>query len=114
MKDEGVIFEQRQRVGSEFVQPGIPQNQWRLWAPRGLLLPQNVGNVVGAEGASGGSFFDGASHGFGTILADEFRYERSCAFAGSACGGFCETFRTAKLLKNYWTSPNQVRREPLR
>lgn len=73
MEDEGVIFEQRQRIGSEFVQQGIAQNQGRLWAPWGLLLAQDIGDVVGAEGAGARSFFDSASHGFGTILTDEFQ-----------------------------------------
>jgi hypothetical protein len=43
MEDEGVIFKQRQRIGSQFVQQGIAQNQRWLWAAWGLLLPQDVG-----------------------------------------------------------------------
>ena len=76
MEDEGVVFKQRQRIGSEFVQQGITQNQRRLRATWGLLLPQDVGDIVGAESARRGSFFDRASHGFWPVLADEFEQFR--------------------------------------
>ncbi len=79
MEDEGVIFEQRQRIGGEFVQQRITQNQRRLRATWGLLLPQDVGDVVGAKGTCRGRFFDGASHGFRSVLADEFEQFRQLA-----------------------------------
>ena len=85
MEDEGVIFEQRQRVCSEFVQEGIAQHQWRLWAPRRLLLAQDISDVVGTEGAGGGGLFDCRSHGFGSILTDEF--QQFCELAGQRAIG---------------------------
>jgi hypothetical protein len=71
VEDEGVICEQRQRIGSEFVQHGITQNERRLRAPRRLLLPEDVGDVVSAKGASCGGFLDRMSDGFGAVLADQ-------------------------------------------
>ena len=72
MEDEGVISEQRQRIGGQFVQQRITQNQWRLRAAWRLLLTKDVGDVVGAKGTCCGSFFNRASHGFRSVLADEF------------------------------------------
>ena len=72
MEDEGVIIEQRQRIGSEFVQHGITQNERWLRASRASLLPKDVCDVVSAKGASCGSFLDRMSNGFGSVLADEF------------------------------------------
>jgi hypothetical protein len=72
VEDEGVICEQRQRIGSEFVQYGITQNERRLRASRTSLLPKDVSDVVSAKRASCGSFLDRMSNGFGSVLADEF------------------------------------------
>src|SRR3982074_555610 len=72
VEDEGVIFEQRQRIGSEFVQHGITQNERWLRAARALLLPKDICDVVSAKGASSGSFLDRMSNGFGSVLADKF------------------------------------------
>ena len=51
--------------------------------PRGLLLAQDVGNVIGAERTGRGSFLDGVGHRFGPVLADEFQQfgqlPRKCA-----------------------------------
>ena len=85
MEDEGVIFEQRQGVCSEFVQQRIAQNQRRLWAPRRLLLAQDIGNVIGTEGAGGRSLFNSGRHGFGSILTDEF--QQFCELTGKRAVG---------------------------
>ena len=79
MEDEGVIFEQGQRIGGEFVQQRITQNQRRLRSAWRLLLPQDVGDIVGAKGTCRGGFFDRASHGFRSVLADEFEQFRELA-----------------------------------
>ena len=71
-KNEGVISQQRERVGDEFIQPRIAEAKRWLFAAWRLLLPQNVGDVIGAESASGGGLVDGAGHGVRTILANEF------------------------------------------
>ena len=72
MEDEGVIVEQGQRIGGEFVQQRIPQNQRRLRAARRLLLAEDVGYVVGAKGMCRGSLFYGARHSSRSVLTDEF------------------------------------------
>src|SRR5262250_2345342 len=67
-KDEGVIFKQRQRIGGEFVEPRIAQHQRRLRTARRLLLPKDVGDVAGAEGARRCSFLDCASYHLRAVL----------------------------------------------
>lgn len=51
--------------------------------PRGLLLAEDVGNVIGAKCAGRGSFRDRVGHRFGSVLADEFQQfdqlPRKCA-----------------------------------
>src|SRR5262249_61992797 len=59
VENEGVILQQRERVGGEIVQPWVAQAEGRLCLSRRLLLAKNVGHVVGAEGAGRGSFVDG-------------------------------------------------------
>src|SRR3984893_13612898 len=59
VKNESVIFQQRQRICSQVVQPWVAQAEGRLCLPGGLLLAQDVGDVLGAEGAGRGSFRDG-------------------------------------------------------
>lgn len=79
MEDEGVVFEQGQRISGEFVEQRIAQHQQRLRATRGLLPAQDVGDVVGAKGMRRGSLFDRTRHGFRSVLADEF--EQFCQLA---------------------------------
>jgi hypothetical protein len=54
-----------------------------LRLPRGLLLAQDVGNVIGAECVDSGSFRDRIGHRFGSVLTDEFQQfgqlPRECA-----------------------------------
>src|SRR4029077_4724975 len=50
-ENEGVIFQQRDGVGGEFVEQRIAQPERWLRATRASLLAQDVGNVVGAESA---------------------------------------------------------------
>lgn len=69
LEDEGVGFEQRQRIGDEFVEQRIAQSQRWLRAA-GRLRAKNVGDVVGAEGARRCSFLDRASHHFRSILTN--------------------------------------------
>src|SRR5471030_626801 len=56
VKNESVICQQRQRICSEFVQSWVAQAERWLCLPGGLLLAQDVGDVVGAEGAGRGAF----------------------------------------------------------
>src|SRR5712692_2709035 len=60
LQNEGVVCEQRQRIGDQFVQQRVAEPERRLFAAGALLLPQDVGDVVSPEGTCGGSFFDGA------------------------------------------------------
>src|SRR5579863_1010202 len=72
-ENEGVVFQQRDRVGGEFVEQRIAQPERRLRTARRSLLAQDVGNVVGAESARGGGFFDSARHILRTVLANQFQ-----------------------------------------
>src|SRR5450759_5336557 len=72
LKNEGVVGEQRQRIGDQLVQPRVAESERRLFPARALLLPQNVGDIVGSEGACRGSFLNGAGHGLGSVLPDQF------------------------------------------
>jgi len=71
-KNESIVSQQREGVGNEIVQPRVTQPDGRLLTARTLLLAQDVGYVVGAEGASGGGFLDRAGDGFGPVLPDQF------------------------------------------
>src|SRR5271165_2851817 len=59
-KNESVVGQQRQRIGRQFVQPRIAETKGRLRPARRLLLAEDVGHIVGAEGASGIRFGEGA------------------------------------------------------
>src|SRR5471030_2196747 len=71
-EDKSVIFKQRDGLGYECVQARISQLQWRLRASWGLLLAQNVGDVVGAKSSCPSRFLDCARNWFGPILAYQF------------------------------------------
>ena len=60
-------------IGGQFVQQRIAQPKRRLRTSRRLLLAQDVGDVIGAESARRGGFFDGAGHGFRAVLPDQFQ-----------------------------------------
>src|SRR6202167_6414046 len=72
-ENEGVIFQQRDRGGGEFVEQRIAQPERRLRAARASLLAQDVGNIVGAESTGRGGFFDSAGHILGAVLPDQFQ-----------------------------------------
>ena len=72
-ENEGVVFQQRDRVGGEFVEQRIAQPERRLRTSRRPLLAQDVGDVIGAESASRGGFFDSAGHIFRAVLPDQFQ-----------------------------------------
>src|SRR5260370_10669378 len=105
LQNEGVVSQQRQRVGDEFIQPRIAEAKRLLFAAWALLLPQNVGDVIGAESAGGGGLLDGAGHGVGTVLANELKQFRDLARQGAiAIGnvaeiGFQRRFRTESIEK---------------
>src|SRR5260370_32185790 len=46
VKNESVVFQQRQRICSEFVQPRVAQAEEWLRLPGRLLLAQDVGDVI--------------------------------------------------------------------
>src|SRR5260370_31717245 len=72
-EDEGVIVQQGDGVGGQFVQQRIAQPERRLrtaWRP---LLTQDVGNVIGSESACRGSLFDSAGHILRAVLPDQFQ-----------------------------------------
>ena len=65
MKNESVVFGQRQRIGGEFVQFRVFEAKRRLHGSRRLLLAEDVGDVIGAEGAAGMGFRESRGDGFG-------------------------------------------------
>ena len=71
MKNESVVFGQRERIGGELVEGRIAQAEGRLCFPAHLLLAENVGDVIGAEGAGRMRFGKRRGDGFGAILPDE-------------------------------------------
>ena len=72
LQDEGVVSSQRERVGGQLIQLRLPEAHRRLHLTPGLLLAQNVGDVIGAEGASCVSFLHRAGDRFRTVVANEF------------------------------------------
>src|ERR1035441_3111482 len=54
LQNEGIVRQQRYRIGGEFIQPRIAEAKRWLFAAWTLLLPQNVGDVIGSESTSGG------------------------------------------------------------
>jgi hypothetical protein len=71
LQDEGVISSQREWVGGEVVQLRLTEaNRWLYLAPR-ILLAENVGDVIGAEGACRVSSLDRARYGLRAVVANE-------------------------------------------
>ena len=74
-----------------------------MFAAWALLLPQNVGDVIGAESAGGGGLLDGAGNGVRTVLANQFKQFRDLTRQGAvAVGnvaeiGFQRRFRTESI-----------------
>jgi len=60
-------------IGDQIVQPRVAQAEGRLCLSRKLLLAENIGHVIGAERAGGGSFLDGIGHRLGSVLADQLQ-----------------------------------------
>src|SRR6266702_4600232 len=73
VKNEGVVLEQRQGVGGQVVQQRIAQTKRWMWPARTLLLPEDVGDVIGAERPSCGSFLNGSGYRLRPILSDQFQ-----------------------------------------
>jgi hypothetical protein len=71
IKNESVISQQRNGISNEFVQMRIAQFERWLRPRRGLLLTQDVGDIIGAKSACGGCLLDGRRYRFGSILADQ-------------------------------------------
>ena len=71
LQNETVVGSQRERIGGEFIQLRLPEANRRLHVPRSLVLAQNVGDVIGAEGAGAMSFLDGGGDRLGTVVANQ-------------------------------------------
>src|ERR1017187_3760304 len=61
-KNEGVVFQQRDGIGDEFVEERVAQPKRWLWSARRSLLAQDVRDIVGAESAGGSGLFDSDGH----------------------------------------------------
>src|SRR5438876_9432794 len=87
VKNEGVVFEQRQGVGGQVVQQRIAQTKRWLWPARTLLLPEDVGDVIGAERPSCGSFLNGSGYRLRHILSDQFQQSGKLSRPGTIAIG---------------------------
>src|SRR5271165_1109555 len=71
-KNEGVVFQQRDRVCNKLVEQRIAKPERWLWSARRSLLAQDIGDIVGAERPCGCGFFDSDGHILGAVLPYEF------------------------------------------
>src|SRR5580693_1853039 len=76
LENEGVVFQQRDRVGGEFVEQRIAQSKWRL-------LAQDVGHIIGSISASLRGTSDCVGHVFGTVLTNQFEQFLDLAMQGT-------------------------------
>ena len=72
MKNESVVVGQRNRIGGQVIQLGLFEAERRLNLATGLLLAQNVGDVIGTEGAGSMSFLYGGGDCLGSVVANQF------------------------------------------
>lgn len=71
MKNESVVVGQRNRIGDEVIQLGLFEAERRLNLATGLLLAQNVGDVIGAERPGGMRFAERGGNGFGSVFPNQ-------------------------------------------
>jgi len=71
MKNEGVVFSQRERVGDQFIQHRIFETKWRLNFAALLLLTEDVADVIGPESTRGVGLRDGRRDRNGHAQSDE-------------------------------------------
>ena len=71
MQDESVVLCKRKRIGGEFVERRISETQRRLHIAPLLLLAEDVGDVIGAEGPCGVRFGERGGYRFGAVFADQ-------------------------------------------
>src|SRR3984957_5626765 len=67
-KNEGVVFQQRDRVCNKLVEQGSAKPVRWLWPAPGALLAQYVGHIVSAESSGFIGFFDSEGHILGAVL----------------------------------------------
>jgi len=72
LQNESIVFSQGERVRGEFVQLGPAQAHRRLHITSRLLLAQNVGDVIGAEGACIVRFLHRGGNRFRAVIANQF------------------------------------------
>lgn len=71
MKNEGVVFGQRERVGDQFIQRRIFEPKWRLNFAALLLLTEDVADVIGPESTRGVGLRDGRRDRFRPIFTNQ-------------------------------------------
>jgi hypothetical protein len=89
LKDESVVIQQRQGICHQLVQLGIAELQRGLRITGRELLPQDVRDVIGSEGAGGKRFLECAGHCFGAVLPDQL--EKFGDLAGESAIGVGQT-----------------------
>lgn len=71
MKNEGVVFGQRERVGDKFIQRRIFETKWRLNFAALLPLTEDVADVIGPESTRGVGLRDGRRDRFRPIFTNK-------------------------------------------
>ena len=70
-KNETVVVEQGQGVGGQLVEQRILKAQWGLDLTAGLLLAEDVGDIVGTEGAGGMGFAESRCNRIRSLFASQ-------------------------------------------
>jgi hypothetical protein len=82
-EDEGVIVQERQRIGSQLIEFRILELEGWLGIARRLLLTEEVGHIIGPEGSGGVSSLKGGGDGLGTIVAEQIQQFGDLASEGA-------------------------------
>ena len=87
MKNEGVVFGQRERVGDEFVQRRIFEAKGRLNFAALLLLTEDVAEVIGSESTRGVGLRDSRRDRFRPIFTNQHEDLADLAGDRTVCVG---------------------------
>src|SRR5579884_208023 len=72
-EDKGIVVEKGERIGGELIQLRIAKPERRLRFTRRVHLAQEMGDVMGTEGASGEGLSQGRGDLFGTVSASDLQ-----------------------------------------
>jgi len=87
LKNQRVVISQRNRVDGKVIEFGLPEVERRLHVAPALLLAQDVGDVVGAERASGVRFAERGGNGFRSVFTNQVYQFANLTYQGTVCIG---------------------------